>query len=337
MLRNSDPSPGKSKNIELLTDFFSPANRPNIETLICGSSLYKWAESTIWPDQEPACSLSHAHADTPEPPESATVEPTKVPHTSSRSSSPRTEEQEPNQQKLSAKLHALYGVPVQHLKRGSRGSTTTRYALRGNTEAMVKYVRSKVYDLRQHTDHTFWGPFLDDGSQDVDWEKIEAIMLILDYNLKTYARAFEVPNDSAIPDWTKPFNGTNPYSYASKKSSIPMQPTTPLEAQDPYNITGTWIRIVCFVDYNELYSFNFREGSPKTGRPRPPFGADEAIRLITKRIRVTKIESPGEDDGQALPKVHFRGISSSVRPTWDPNANSLIRGVQNLCILSQDS
>ena len=67
-----------------------------------------------------------------------------------------------------------------------------------------------------------------------------------------------------------------------------------------------------------------------------------AIRLIKIKLQVTKIEPPGsgdegeEDDddgmdwsnfhGERLPVVHFRGNSRSLHASWDPNANSKIRG-----------
>jgi hypothetical protein len=63
------------------------------------------------------------------------------------------------------------------------------------------------------------------------------------------------------------------------------------------------------------------------------------------KLQVTKIEPPGtnssaddddfmgEDDldwsrlkGERLPVVHFRGSSRSLHASWDPNANSRIRG-----------
>lgn len=50
--------------------------------------------------------------------------------------------------------------------------------------------RSKVYDMREHTPGTVWGPFLDRGAAGgasgddgegllVDWEKVEAILVLL--------------------------------------------------------------------------------------------------------------------------------------------------------------
>ena len=68
-----------------------------------------------------------------------------------------------------------------------------------------------------------------------------------------------------------------------------------------------------------------------------------AIRLIRVKWHVTKIEPPtdgngGDDDdedegldwsnfqGTRLPIVHFAGTSKSLHASWDPNANSKIRG-----------
>lgn len=44
------------------------------------------------------------------------------------------------------------------------------------------------------------------------------------------------------------------------------------------------------------------------------------------KIRVTKIEPPGPEDGQALPVVHFEGLSKSLDSSLDENANSGLTG-----------
>ena len=227
-------------------------------------------------------------------------------------------------QQLSAKLHCLYGVPIQSVHRTSR----QRYALRSDTMPIHPYARSRVYDMRQHTDASSWGPFLSDGTHAVDWEKLEALMLILHHNVRLFSENHDVSNSLfAIPNWDVPFAATAPYSYVSRETSIPMEPTLPLELQDPYNITGTWMRVVCFLDYTELFDFNFMGNPPPPTQPRPALDTEEAIRLITMKLAVTKIESPGYDDGKKLPVAYFNGSSSSVRPSWDPNANSKIRGM----------
>ena len=226
---------------------------------------------------------------------------------------------------LSAKLHCLYGLSIGTVRKSCE-SSPPRYSLRHDTADIHPYARSRVYDLRQHTeDGTFWGPFLDDGLQNVDWEKLEAIMIILDYNLR---QSIEVHREyeGMVELQESPWVGATPRSFVSPPQSVPMEPTLPLEAQDPYSVTGTWMRVVCFLDYTELYNFNFGGDQPDRGQPRKPINIDEATRLITMKLQVTKIEAPGEDDGQELPIVHFKGTSSSIRPSWDPNANSRIKG-----------
>ena len=90
------------------------------------------------------------------------------------------------------------------------------------------------------------------------------------------------------------------------------------------------MRVVCFLDYAELYDFNFNSPeTPEEDQPRRPIDTQEAICLITMKLQVTKIARPDEEDGQELPVVHFRGTSASNRPYWDPNANSKIKGTDN--------
>ena len=143
---------------------------------------------------------------------------------------------------LSARLHCLYGVSISTLRKHT--ISPARYSLRSDTASLVAYARSAVYDLRQQTDHTFWGPFLDDGLQTVDWEKMEAIMIVLDHNLKLSIENNHVCEGMKLVK-DKPFDGATPKSFVSQPSSLPMEPAIPLEAQDPYGITGTWMRVVC--------------------------------------------------------------------------------------------
>ncbi len=225
---------------------------------------------------------------------------------------------------LSAKLHCLYGVSIDTVRKDSMISP--RYSLRSDTTNIHPYARSRVYDLRQHTEGSFWGPYLDDGSYTVDWEKMEAIMIIMDHNMKLTSRDHH-EFQGMIDVQNTPFAGAVPNSFISPPSTVPMQPALPLEVQDPYGVTGTWTRVICFLDYTELYNFNFSDDeSLDDDQPRGPIDTQEAIRLIEMKIHVTKVEAPGEEDGQRLPVIHFRGTSSATRPHWDPNANSKIKG-----------
>ncbi|KAI0834050.1 hypothetical protein F5Y06DRAFT_279715 [Hypoxylon sp. FL0890] len=227
----------------------------------------------------------------------------------------------PHHQK-SAHLHCLYGVPMlyadpdSHRTRGSK---------------MSPFACSKVYDLRQYTENTKWGPFMNDSTDCVDWEKVEAIMIVIGNNLRKLGLTkFPVCGNF----WEEPFAGTWPGSY--KALPIAREPD-PLELQDPYGVTGTWLRVVCFLDYTDFFEYNFTtEFELPLQVPRPPLDVGEATRLILMKIRVTRIEPPGPDDGQELPVVHFEGISRSLDDSYDENANSDLRGMRGSVRLTRE-
>lgn len=212
---------------------------------------------------------------------------------------------------LSAKLHCYYGVPVDPV--GRRSFSTHPYA------------RSYVYDLRNYTDKTEWGPFRDDGSMRVDWEMVEAIMIVLGYNARVFG---ERTGGRFTPGvWNEPFSGIGRSGLSvSCLSTLPNEPDIPLELKDPYSISGAWMRIVCFLDYNDLYDFNFASERIPGDQPRGPLTIGEEIRVIVMKLKITKLEAPGQFDNQALPIAHFTGTSRSLDASWDPNANSRIRG-----------
>ncbi|KAF6821524.1 hypothetical protein CSOJ01_00027 [Colletotrichum sojae] len=205
----------------------------------------------------------------------------------------------------SAKLHCLYGRPILNCGR-TRSSRVYPYAC------------SKVYDLRQYTPRTRWGPFLDDGSDRVDWEKVEAIMIVLGSNIRSQNLTAKVFTNL----WERPFAG----SWAKSYVPAPNRGIQDLDLQDPYGVAGTWLRIVCFIDYNDFFSYNFPIGDQMPREvPRRPLDVGEATRLIVMKIHVTDVQPPGEEDGKELPVVHFEGISRSIDDSWDENANSDLR------------
>jgi hypothetical protein len=188
---------------------------------------------------------------------------------------------------------------------------------------MYPFACSKVYDLRQYTAATRWGPFMNDGSLRVDWEKVEAILLVLRSNILN-------KNLDTFPIfanfWNTPFAGPWEGSY------IPWPPpeergVSELERRDPYDVSGTWLRVVCFLDYNDFFSYNFPIGDELPDNvPRQALDTSEATRLILMKIHVTGVEPPGPEDGQDGPVVSFRGFSRSLEGSWDENADSDLRG-----------
>ncbi|KAL9086139.1 MAG: hypothetical protein Q9159_004319 [Coniocarpon cinnabarinum] len=234
----------------------------------------------------------------------------------------------------SAKLHVLYGAPLR--------PTSERL----KDKRMDMYARSRVYDLRRYTTDSFWGPFFADRSAKVDWEKLQSIMLVVQYNLSQ----FHQRTSKRFPLlWHTPWAGIAPRSFVSpvdwrarklerkaqarERGDVEQEEEaaqseareTELREKDPYNVTGTWMRVVCFLDYSDLYSFNFSDDNPPEDASRPALDQEEAIRLITMKLRVTKIEPGGKQQLPGSLITHFDGTSRSMHVGWDPNANSGIR------------
>ncbi|KAK0109673.1 hypothetical protein ONS95_002354 [Cadophora gregata] len=231
----------------------------------------------------------------------------------------------------SAKLHVLYGKPIL-LPRRTHFNTPYPYAV------------SMVYDLRNYTEATMWGPYMGDGQASVDWEKLEAVMLVLGHNVESFRASI---GEQMLPRglvWKEGWKGAQPYSYRSVdiagEDSDEEEVVEEVEdgdgdgeegegsevVEDPYNITGTWMRVVCFLDFHDLFAYNFTSPTMPAGTPRPALQTTEAIRLITMELRVTHSEPPGPEDGQEHPVVYFEGVSRSLHSAWDVNANSNIRG-----------
>ncbi|KAI1468702.1 uncharacterized protein F4812DRAFT_458231 [Daldinia caldariorum] len=229
----------------------------------------------------------------------------------------------------SAHLHCLFGVPILYARPESHQTRDRK---------LNPYACSVVYDLRQYTQNTKWGPFMDDDTDRVDWEKVEAIMVVIGSNLRKLGLA-KFPLCRSY--WDLPFAGTWPKSYIPHP--IPRVPESPessksLDLQDPYGVTGTWLRIVCFLDYTDFFTYNFASEGSQLPRdiPRPALEVGQAMRLILMRVRVTSIEPPGPEDGQELPVVHFEGISQSLDDSFDDNANSDLRGMRGTVRLTRE-
>jgi hypothetical protein len=129
----------------------------------------------------------------------------------------------------SAKLHCYYGVPIISPSR-SRFQDSYPYAC------------SVVYDLRNYTDGTMWGPFMDDGKATVDWEKVEAVMIVLGYNLRIFD---QVTQQVFKPFMDQSWIGASPDTYRSVNLLDLDSPKPKMAEYDPFNIGGSWMR-VCY-------------------------------------------------------------------------------------------
>ncbi|KAL9607027.1 MAG: hypothetical protein Q9167_008019 [Letrouitia subvulpina] len=230
------------------------------------------------------------------------------------------------EQQLSAKLNCLWGA-FHNIggemcdRRHWFGQMLLPDEELSRADEVHEYARASVYDLRRYNDGNCWGPFQSDGSQRVDWERVEAIMILLSHNMADFN---DEHGDGTIPNrtWNHAFAGLSP----QPPSRLTLSP----DALDPYDITGVWFRIVCFLDYRDLYDFNFSGTQPPSNQPRPPIETEEEIRFIIMKVYVTGLSPPGDEDGKALPVAHFRGTAKLVPPFGDENDDSKLRGIVRL-------
>ncbi|KAJ4420793.1 hypothetical protein N0V85_000460 [Neurospora sp. IMI 360204] len=104
-----------------------------------------------------------------------------------------------------------------------------RSAFFGRTSLVPRlypYAVSKVYDLREYTLRTKWGPFRADGSGKVDWEKMEAILLVLRTNIKL-KELDRIPMVGNV--WNTPFAGyyTDFFSFNFPDDNMPCPESMP--------------------------------------------------------------------------------------------------------------
>ncbi|KAK0627234.1 hypothetical protein B0T14DRAFT_563058 [Immersiella caudata] len=234
----------------------------------------------------------------------------------------------------SAHLHCLYGSPI--LKHG-----------RTRSSSMYPFACSKVYDLREYTNGSMWGPFWNDGSGRVDWEKVEAVMMVIGGNIR--GKGLEgLPVFENF--WGRGWGGSWEGSYVPwpakgekggegcgegcrygaegeggeevEEDDEEVRVMRGLKERDPFGVSGTWLRVVCFLDYNDFFNYNFPVADELPSNvPRPALDVGEAIRLILMKVHVTSIET--SENGS--PIVHFTGFSRSLDGSWDDNADSDLR------------
>ena len=80
---------------------------------------------------------------------------------------------------------------------------------------------------------------MNDGSDRVDWEKVEAIMVVLGNNVRKYHLTTRVFQEV----WDSPFSGSWAQSALSQIQPSPHCERHKLALEDPYGVTGTWYRV----------------------------------------------------------------------------------------------
>lgn len=297
----ADPHCRSSNNIILLDIIFKMPS--NYEILLCQSALYEWSQ--IAP-MRVTRNFPVQHVDRTNLQQDTKCRPYPGSSTNGQ---------------LSAKMHCLFGP---HWPPG--GAHGKRVDKR-----ILPYARSRVYDLRQYREANLWGPFLDDGSVKVNWEKMEAIQCILaNFRQNSLGRDPALEDDVVSSGRELAFCGVAPDSFIP---SIPDSVKSPLDKQDPYNITGTWLRVVCYIPYDEFYSFNdpiFSHFEICEDCPRPPLSAEEICLPIKMKLRVTKIEPAESQNICSLPTVHFEGTAYLIGDQQIPGSDSRIQGISNI-------
>ncbi|KAH6889327.1 hypothetical protein B0T10DRAFT_487770 [Thelonectria olida] len=222
----------------------------------------------------------------------------------------------------SAKLHVLYGRPI--FSSGRMRSART-----------YPYACSKVFDMRRYTHETRWGPYLVDGSGHVDWEMLEAIMVVVGFNFPSNWRGV------SHGMWNTLFQGAWPNSSRFIRSCLD---SSSLEARDPYGVTGRWKRTFAFIDYGAYREFNFMadldrdpiedEEDRPVLEPKPRMALDVPghFRHCDMCLRVRSIDPPGAKDGQDLPVVSFDGRieGGNVINSAEPFSDVFFRGTVRL-------
>ncbi|KAL8905168.1 MAG: hypothetical protein Q9207_002795 [Kuettlingeria erythrocarpa] len=263
-----------TSNVLLLNIWFS--DRVDYDIILCQSALHQWARTTA---------LSKARG---------TVEmgeQTLYPASSSKS-------------QLSAKLHCLVGC----LYHTDDESPWTRSV---SDRQITACAASRVYDWRQWGPFNRCGPFVDNHTLGVDWEKMEAIQYVLGAGCQRLVETIWSPDEDSGRSFVTP---------------VPRKVTSPLDAQDPYNVTGTWIRIICCHDYRHLLAFNTPPVEPLESQPRPPWYGQEDFTLMSMALRVTHVEPMYARGFGALPVVHFEGTRTCLANTGASHPNGKSRG-----------
>ncbi|KZT56819.1 hypothetical protein CALCODRAFT_302360 [Calocera cornea HHB12733] len=178
----------------------------------------------------------------------------------------------PTARQSAAKLHVYYGM--------SDWDLTT---VRGRGLA-----REKVYLLANYHEKNRWGPYLPDYTRTPNWEQLEAMMLVVGRNVNDRV------HDWRLPDTDMPKMGL--WEARNHTMTIPRGPKAPLPVQGDWaGVTGRWYRVVCFMDYRDLWGYNY--GDFLSYNPDFLATYQEAVRVMSFNLTVVSIGKPPADIG----------------------------------------
>ncbi|GAW01401.1 f-box domain-containing protein [Lentinula edodes] len=163
--------------------------------------------------------------------------------------------------------------------------------------------RCFVYDIRNYKPITHWGPFLANGF--VNWQHIEHLGNVVLTNLR------ELPGSWATTVPSLGLENTQAFSAPGPCSDI-----------DWAGVEGTWRRYVCFMDYRDLFAFNY--SNVAHGPRNAEFFRDSRFREATRLIEIKlylvsrsqlRFYTPSpdlEDLKTRYPTLFFCGVSRGV-------------------------
>jgi len=169
-------------------------------------------------------------------------------------------------------------------------------------EALRTRSRCLVYDIRNYRRETHYGPFLRGGQ--VNWVHAETIVNVIQMNLME------------LPDvWvdTRPpvgLEATRTYSVTGAVDRAP---------GDWACVEGTWRRFVCFLDYRDIFNFNFQANRDPSFFDDPNF--KEITRLIELKLRLVPssfihrfmfIHPRNSSNSSKFPNLYFAGTFNGI-------------------------
>lgn len=124
---------------------------------------------------------------------------------------------------LLARLHTMYGLTE-----------------RDKTPARRVRSRAYVYDMRRYTEDNRWGPFMSDGSGNVDWELMCELHHTLSMHVVDYRTELQAEAGYSVFPMSLPF--CQPL----------LSPGEEQDEQDWAGVTGQWRVSFAFCDHREL-------------------------------------------------------------------------------------
>ncbi|KAF7354882.1 F-box domain-containing protein [Mycena sanguinolenta] len=160
--------------------------------------------------------------------------------------------------------------------------------------------RCLVYDLRNYCAENSWGPYHFDGT--INWTHVNCIINVVVFNIREQPSVYQAMPPVGLQA-IRPYSAPGDYS-----------------GPDWAGVEGTWRRYVCFMDYRDLFAFNF--SGAHDGPRDPSFFDDRTFREATRLMDINlhlipqeqmRVKFPqGDPPTRAHPQyetLYFSGIS----------------------------